>query len=81
MPSTDDDTSPAPRTAARIAGLSYVALFALGIYADNESVFTAIVAVPAVIAEAALTIWLPRRAGEASAVASSDRGTDALVAA
>ena len=54
-----------------VAGTAYifdtVAYTVFTDYAANASVFTAIVAVPAVIAEAAFTIWLLTRAGRSAA--------------
>ncbi len=51
-----------------IAGAAYVfdtlAYSILSSYSDHESIFAAIVAVPAVIAEAAFMMWLLRRAGK-----------------
>lgn len=61
------------RVALIIAGVADVfdtAAFALDPnYADHEALFTAIVAAPAVVAEAALVIWLlrvGRRSGQPS---------------
>jgi hypothetical protein len=62
-----------------IAGAAYVfdtlAYTLLSNYEDNEALFTAIVALPAVLAEAGLMIWLLRRAGKPPAVTDRDRET------
>jgi hypothetical protein len=68
-----------------VAGSAYVfdtlAYALLPSYSDNEAVFTAIVAVPAVLAEATLTIWLLRRAGKPSPLIHGDRNVLAAAAA
>jgi hypothetical protein len=52
----------------------------LSIYTDNEGIFTAIVALPAVVAEASLMIWLLGRAGKHRATHAIGRERPALAA-
>lgn len=60
-----------------IAGTAYVfdtlAYSLLSTYTDQQDLFTAIVALPAVIAEGGLLVWLFRRAGRS--VPTASRGT------
>lgn len=60
--------APALGVVLAVAGAAYVfdtlAYSLLSTYADHEAVFTAIVALPAVVGEAALTVWLLSRAGK-----------------
>ena len=67
-----------------IAGAAYVfdtlAYSMLSSYADHESIFSAMVAVPAVVAESAFMIWLLRRAGRQDAPPTSEMHSDVLAA-
>jgi hypothetical protein len=78
------DVAPSPLgTVLVIAGAAYVfdtfAYSLLATYSDHDAVFGAIVAIPAVVAELALTVWLLGRAGRRSGTPAATRELPELV--